>query len=105
MSIDIVNRYIDLVDDIRSSYNKVKVIDNFDYCKSNAYTIFYLNKNNNFEEFKDLWYKNKETCREFDNDCYDSILDSFNEEAMVKFDYVEIDKLDIYTDSIYELEI
>ena len=105
MNSNIMNKYNDLVEDIMIGYNKIKVVDNFDYCNSNAYTIFYLNKNNSFEDFKDLWNKNRETCKEFDSYSYDDILDSFNEEAIVKFDYVELGTLDIYTDSIYELEI
>ena len=93
-------KYNNLTDDIRTSYNKIMVVDNYDFYRSNPYTIFYLNKNESFEEFKKLW----NTC--IDNElCYDDILWAFEEKAKQQFDYVELGTLNIYTEEEYELEI
>lgn len=102
----IMENYYKMTDMLWSNYNKVKVIDNYDYYKSNPYTIFYLNNNNNFNDFKELWNENKNECREEKQyDCYDNIIDSFYEKARDKFDCVELGTLDICTREDYELEI
>lgn len=100
---DLINDYVDLIIKIQASYNKIKVIDNYDFYVSNSYTIFYLNKNESFDKFNDLWKEIRENCREKDM-CYDDILWEFNEKANKKFDYMEIGTLDIYTDSQYKME-
>ena len=93
-------KYNNLTNDIRTGYNKIMVVDNYDFYRSNPYTIFYLNKNESFEEFKKLW----NTC--IDNElCYDDILWAFEEKAKQQFDYVELGTLNIYTEEEYELGI
>lgn len=93
-------KYNSLIDDLYKNYYKVKVIDNYDFYKSNPYTIFYLHKLDNFEEFKKLW----NSCIDSEL-CYDDILCAFDEKARDNFDYIELGTLDIYTDNVYELEI
>lgn len=96
--------YNNLTDCLQEYYNKVKVIDDFDWHESNPYTIFYLNKNESFGKFQDLWNNVLNECR--DNDLsYDDILDEFHKRAKDEFDYIELGTLDIYTDSDYELMI
>ena len=99
-------KYNDLAEDLYIHYNKVLVIDNYDYDRSNPYTIFYLNNNDNFNDFKELWDKNKNECQEEKQyDCYDNVIDSFYEKARDKFDCVELSTVNIYTKEDYELEI
>lgn len=100
----IMENYYKITDTLWSNYNKVKVIDNYDYYKSNAYTIFYLRNTESFDEFKKVWKENIEECREKDY-CYDDILDAFDSKAKSIFDYVELGTLDICTREDYELEI
>ena len=100
----IMENYYKMTDMLWSNYNKVKVIDNYDYYKSNAYTIFYLRNTESFDEFKKVWKENIEECREKDY-CYDDILDAFGSKAKDIFDYVELGTLDICTREDYELEI
>ena len=45
MKQEIVDKYNDLVNTLGNNYNKIKVIDNFDWNEYSPYTIFYLNKN------------------------------------------------------------
>lgn len=99
----ILSKYHDLREDLSKNYNKIYIIDNYDFHRSTPYTIFYINKKESFDKFKDLWTKNVLECREQDFD-YDDILWRF-ERDMEDFDYVELGTLDIYTDKDYELEI
>lgn len=100
----IKEQYGCLVENLYASYDKVKVIDDYDWYESNPYTIFYLNKNESFGKFEDLWNNVLNECR--DNDLsYDDILIEFHERAKDEFDYIELGTLDIYTDSEYELMI
>ena len=96
----IMQKYYDLTDDIKTSYNKIKVIDNYDFYLSHQYTIFYLNKNEDFNKFKDLW---EETLNS--EWSYDDIIAEFEAKADDLFDYFELGTLDIYTEKGYELEI
>ena len=96
--------YNNLTGCLQAYYNKVKVIDDYDWYDSNPYTIFYLNKNESFDKFHDLWNNVINECR--DNDfSYDDMLNEFDERAKDEFDYIELGTLDIYTDSDYELMI
>ena len=97
-------KYNDLVDDLRTSYNKVKVIDNYDWNEYSPYTIFYLNKNESFDKFEDLWTSVVENGRDLDLS-YDDILLEFETKARETFDYIELGTLDCYTDSEFELNI
>ncbi len=98
----ISREYQELVMDLKRDYDKVYVIDKYDFYKSNAYTIFYLNKQDKFNDFKELWNK---TLDENMSEDYDTILDEFDKVASEKFDYIELGTLNIYTDKDYELEI
>lgn len=98
----IMENYYKMTDMLWSNYNKVKVIDNYDYYKSNAYTTFYLRNTESFDEFKKAWNKILEENMSED---YDTILDEFNKKAKSMFDYVELGTLDICTREDYELEI
>lgn len=97
-------KYNDLRDDLYKNYNKIYVIDNYDFHRSTPYTIFYINKKEGFDKFEELWTKIVLECREQDLD-YDDILWAFEEKARDIFDYIELGTLDIYTDKNYELEI
>ena len=98
-------KYNDLREDLYKSYNKIYVIDNYDFHRSTPYTIFYINKSESFDEFKELWGSVVYECEELDSYDYDDILWKFEEKARDKFDYVELGTLDIYTEKDYELEI
>ena len=98
-------KYNDLRDSLYKDYNKIYVIDNYDFHKSNPYTIFYINKNESFDEFKGLWDDVIYNCKELDDYNYDDVLWAFEERATREFDYVELGTLDIYTDKDYKLEI
>lgn len=100
----VLSKYKDLIDSIEGHYYQIKVIDNYDWYKSNPYTIFYLNKRADFNEFKKLWDENRKQAYEEDL-CYEDILDDFWKKAKDRFDYVELGTLNIYTDREYELEI
>lgn len=95
-------KYNSLLDDLYKNYNKVKIIDNYDYYKSNTYTIFYLNNTESFDDFRKVWNK---VLEENMSEDYDTILDEFNKKAKGMFDYVELGTLDICTREDYELEI
>lgn len=97
-------KYEDLKEDLYTNYNKVKVIDNYDFYQSNPYTIFYLNKNEDFNKFEYEWKKYVENGREHDYN-YDDILWTFEKDMKDIFDYMELGTIDIYTDNVYELEI
>lgn len=102
----IKEKYNDLREDLYMNYNKVKIIDNYDFNRSCPYTIFYLNKNESFDEFKELWNSVIYDCKELDNYNYDDILWKFDEKARLdNFDYIELGTLDIFTDKDYTLEI
>ena len=103
MNKTIQEKYNDLREDLYKNYNKIYVIDNYDFHRSTPYTIFYLNKKESFDKFEELWTKNVLECREQDLD-YDDILWRF-ERDMEDFDYIELGTLDIYTEQDYELEI
>ena len=98
----IMENYYKMTDMLWSNYNKVKVIDNYDYYKSNAYTIFYLRNTESFDDFKKIWNK---VLEENMSEDYDTILDEFDKKAKGVFDYVELGTLDICTREDYELEI
>lgn len=99
-------KYNDLRDDLYKNYNKIYVIDNYDFHRSTPYTIFYINKKESFEEFKELWGSVVYECKELDSYNYDDVLWAFEEKARIdNFDYIELGTLDIYTDKDYELEI
>lgn len=98
----IMENYYELTDTLWTHYNKVKVIDNYDYYKSNAYTIFYLNNTESFDDFRKVWNK---VLEENMSEDYDTILDEFDKKAKGMFDYVELGTLDICTREDYELEI
>lgn len=100
----IKEQYMSLRESIYTSYNGIKVIDNYDFYTSNPYTIFYLNKKEDFNEFAKLWNKVVSDCNKHDYD-YDDILWEFEKQATDKFDYIELGTLDIYTDKTYKLEI
>ena len=97
----IKEKYNNLIDDIYTSYNKILIIDDYDFYESNPYTIFYLSKNESYDKFCDLWKKTLEFCRQKDF-CYDDILNEFIKQAK-NFDFLELGSIDIYTDSIYTL--
>lgn len=97
-------KYNSLVEDIRTSYNKIKIVDNFDWNEYSPYTIFYLSKNASFDKFSALWKKIVEESREKDY-TYDDILWLFEYTASYDFDFIALGTLDIYTDSEYQLEI
>lgn len=105
MKQEIVDKYNDLVNTLGNNYNKIKVIDNFDWNEYSPYTIFYLNKNESFDKFNDLWEKVKYEINESDDFSYEDILNDFENKAKEQFDFIELGKLDIYTDSEYELNI
>lgn len=98
----IMKNYYNLTDTLYFHYNKVKVIDNYDYYTSRPYTIFYLNNTEKFDDFRKLWNK---TLDENMGEDYDTILDEFDKKAKGVFDYVELGTLDICTREDYELEI
>jgi len=100
----IKEQYMCLVKNLHTHYNKVKVIDDYDWCESNPYTIFYLNKNESFDKFESLWNSVVNECK-YDGLAYDDILNKFDERAKDEFDYIELGTLDIYTDNNYELII
>ena len=97
-------KYNDLRDDLYKNYNKIYVIDNYDFYRSTPYTIFYINKKESFDKFRELWNKTVLEGKDLDLD-YDDILSEFEKRARDNFDYVELGTLDIYTDKDYELEI
>lgn len=101
----IYKEYAHLTKNLCNNYNKIYVIDNYDFKRSTPYTIFYINKKESFEEFKELWGSVVYECEELDSYDYDDILWCFEEKARDNFDYVELGTLDIYTDKDYELEI
>lgn len=98
----IMKNYHELTDTLWFNYNKVKVIDNYDYYKSNAYTIFYLRNTESFDDFRKVWNK---VLEENMSEDYDTILDEFDKKAKGIFDYVELGTLDICTREDYELTI
>ena len=98
----IMKNYNELTDTLWTHYNKVKVIDNYDYYKSNAYTIFYLKNTESFDDFRKVWNK---VLEENMSEDYDTILDEFDKKAKGIFDYVELGTLDICTREDYELTI
>lgn len=103
---EILERFNELSEEIITKYNKVRVRDNYndlDEDFDGNLTNFYLEKQESFDEFKDLWEENLKNKEQ--DLSYDEILDNFNEVADGKFDYFENGSLDVYTDEIYELEI
>lgn len=100
----IKEQYMCLVKNLHTYYNKVKVIDCYDWCESNPYTIFYLNKNESFDKFECLWNSVINECK-YNDLAYDDILNEFDERAKDEFDYIELGTLNIYTDNNYELII
>lgn len=100
----IMENYYKMTDMLWSNYNKVKVIDNYDYYKSNAYTIFYLRNTENFDDFRKVWNKVVLEGRDLDL-CYDDILEYFCKQERDNFDFIELGTLDICTREDYELEI
>lgn len=101
---ELLQKYKDLADDIRTSYDKIKVVDNFDWNRTIPYTIFYVNKNVEFSRVNKLWLTVREEAGQ--DATYDEILDMFLEKAEADdMDIVEIGTLDTYTDNLYELEI
>ena len=98
-------KYNDLRDDLYKNYNKIYVIDNYDFHRSTPYTIFYINKKESFDKFEELWNTVVLESRENDLD-YDDILWQFETQAKeYEFDYIELGTLNIYTEQDYELEI
>jgi hypothetical protein len=99
----IYEEYENLVNEINSNYNKITIIDNYDFNTESPYTLFYLNKNDSFEKFKDAWNKlSKETQDDY---CYDEFIDLFIIKNKDRFDFFELGSLKVYTDSEYELYI
>lgn len=101
----IMQNYNNLVDALYENYNKITVIDTYDWDAGKPYTIFYLNKKDSFDNFKDDWNKIKEDIKEMDDFSYDDILDIFEAKTKNKYDYIELASVNIYTTSVYELEI
>ena len=95
----IMEKYYNLIDDLLTSYSKIKVVDDWNWTESHPYAIIYLNKNESFEKFEDLW--NSTIDHELD---YCDNLANFEQLADEQFDYLEI-SLDTFTDSEYELKI
>ena len=100
----ILERFSDLTEDLFENYDKVYIIDDYDFYESNPYTIFYISKKDNFNDFEEMWENNVKECREKDYS-YDDIADSFYKKARDKFDYVELGTLNIYTDKEHTLYI
>jgi len=100
----ILERFSDLTEDLFENYDKVYIIDDYDFYESNPYTIYYISKKDNFNDFEEMWENNIEECREKDYS-YDDIVDSFYKKARDKFDYVELGTLNIYTDKEHTLYI
>ena len=98
----ILEKYNLLCEDIYTSYNKVKIVDNYDWNEESPYSIIYLGTNESFDRFKDAWEENKEKYRD---ECYDDIMNYFNENYKNDFDFFELGTLDITTQSEYELNI
>lgn len=101
---EILKKFESLTNDIEENYNKVSIIDSYDY---STYTILYLNKKESFDKFSDLWEKTQDDFNNdyFDDDSFDNKLSVFTERAEESFDFIELGTLDIMTDSVYELEI
>lgn len=95
----IIEKYNDLWEDINMHYNKVKIIDNYD---DSTYTILYLNKNDSFDKFEDAWEVNR---LDYEDEDYDYIVEKFFDNNEDKFDFFELEALDISTQSEYELDI
>lgn len=94
-------QYNSLYDNIQDNYNKITIIDNWDFTSNNPYTIFYLSKNESFDKVNDIWKEclNKDLS-------YDDVLWEFDKRITENnIDCIELGTLNIYTDSEYELEI
>ena len=101
----ILNNINDLVEKIMNNYNVIQVVDNYYYDNNidKNITNFYLNKNESFSKFEDLWL---EFYNEHLGEDYYTIIEEFNKIAKEKFDYFESNFIqNVCTDSIYELEI
>ena len=104
MEKEIMKKYNEIRTMIFDNYDKIKIVDNYDCNSEIPYTIFYLNKQESFDKFKDAWQENINYMKELDDYSYDNILNRFSDKNN-DFDYVELGTLDIYTDKEYELEI
>ena len=103
MKNEILKKYNDLYDEIVNNYNRVKVIDNYDY---EEYTTFYINKNESFEKFQDLWEQFLEKEEENENDLsYDEKITKFVKKTQGKVDFFELGTLCVFTNNDYELYI
>lgn len=100
----IYEEYENLVNEINSNYNKITIIDDYDFNTESPYTLFYLNKNDSFEKFKDAWNNLSEETQD-DGLCYDEFIDLFRLKNKDRFDFFELRSLTVYTDSEYELYI
>lgn len=100
MKKEIEEKLNEIINIIQQNYNRIKIIDIFD---GNEITHFYLNKNESFEKFEESFIK---VYEKYDGDyLYTDIIDFFNEKNKNKFDYFEIEYLDINTDKSFEIEI
>ena len=105
MKNDILEKINSLYDEIAANYNKVKIIDDYDY---EEYSIFYLNKKESFEKFSELWEQFKEDNQDEDGSYlmgYDDMVSEFYRQVKDKIDYFECGLINVYTDSEYELYI
>ena len=105
MKNDILEKISSLYDEIAANYNRIKIIDDYDY---EEYTIFYLNKKESFEKFSDLWEQFKEDNKDEDESYlmgYDDIIAEFFKKIEGKVDCFECGLLQVYTESAYELYI